>query len=250
MNDIIPGIFNYCDRWCDRCNYTNRCTLFISESQIEVDLILSDEDINDPNVYSKIVSGSLRKSFDKLINEEDENNIEDLFQSDEEEHFCFDDSECDEVESSEDLSITDVTHPLIDMTNVFYQKVSLLYEKIQTAYGSTSEKNQKSNPFSEDFETLLWYSPQINVKTRICFWSLNIMKKESLNEFENETLNVNSRIAYIGVSRCIKTLQKLINEETDFNEDFLNLLGIIFQIKDAFIEIFPDSPAYRRPYFD
>ena len=76
-----------------------------------------------------------------MINEEDENNNEDLFQSDEEEHFRFDDSECDEVESSEDFNITDVIHPLIDKTNVFYKKVSLLYEKIKTAYGSTTEEN-------------------------------------------------------------------------------------------------------------
>jgi hypothetical protein len=23
--DFIPGIFNYCDRWCERCEMTNKC---------------------------------------------------------------------------------------------------------------------------------------------------------------------------------------------------------------------------------
>ena len=24
----IPGIFNYCDRWCERCPMTSRCSVF------------------------------------------------------------------------------------------------------------------------------------------------------------------------------------------------------------------------------
>ena len=29
--DFIPGIYNYCDRWCERCIYTDRCGTFASE---------------------------------------------------------------------------------------------------------------------------------------------------------------------------------------------------------------------------
>ena len=26
--DFIPGIYNYCDRWCERCAFTARCMNF------------------------------------------------------------------------------------------------------------------------------------------------------------------------------------------------------------------------------
>ena len=26
--DFIPGIYNYCDSWCERCLYTSRCMNF------------------------------------------------------------------------------------------------------------------------------------------------------------------------------------------------------------------------------
>ena len=26
--DLISGIHNYCDRWCERCPYTSRCGSF------------------------------------------------------------------------------------------------------------------------------------------------------------------------------------------------------------------------------
>ena len=29
--DFVPGIYNYCDRWCERCAFTTRCFLFARE---------------------------------------------------------------------------------------------------------------------------------------------------------------------------------------------------------------------------
>lgn len=29
--DFIPGIYNYCDRWCERCIFTDKCRTFASE---------------------------------------------------------------------------------------------------------------------------------------------------------------------------------------------------------------------------
>ena len=33
-HDPIPGIFNYCDRWCERCTMTARCGLFAIEQDL------------------------------------------------------------------------------------------------------------------------------------------------------------------------------------------------------------------------
>ena len=31
--NIIPGIYNYCDRWCERCRFTHNCSVAIMESE-------------------------------------------------------------------------------------------------------------------------------------------------------------------------------------------------------------------------
>ncbi len=38
--DFISGIYNYCDRWCERCQFTSRCFLYATEQ--------ADEDLADP----------------------------------------------------------------------------------------------------------------------------------------------------------------------------------------------------------
>src|SRR2546423_12378923 len=30
---FIPGIYNYCDRWCERCPFSNRCLNFAMEKE-------------------------------------------------------------------------------------------------------------------------------------------------------------------------------------------------------------------------
>ena len=30
---FISGIFNYCDRWCERCSFTARCLNFAMENE-------------------------------------------------------------------------------------------------------------------------------------------------------------------------------------------------------------------------
>src|SRR5207248_4359063 len=35
--DFISGIYNYCDRWCERCPLTSRCLLYATEKAGEDD---------------------------------------------------------------------------------------------------------------------------------------------------------------------------------------------------------------------
>ncbi len=31
--NFIPGIYNYCDRWCERCPFTDRCMNYAMEKR-------------------------------------------------------------------------------------------------------------------------------------------------------------------------------------------------------------------------
>ena len=41
--DFISGIYNYCDRWCEKCPFTSRCRVYATEA--------ADEDLDDPEVH-------------------------------------------------------------------------------------------------------------------------------------------------------------------------------------------------------
>jgi hypothetical protein len=41
--NFISGIYNYCDRWCEKCPFTSRCRVYATES--------ADRDLDDPDVH-------------------------------------------------------------------------------------------------------------------------------------------------------------------------------------------------------
>jgi hypothetical protein len=40
---FIPGIYNYCDRWCERCGFTSRCRLFADEGKLRARIERGEE---------------------------------------------------------------------------------------------------------------------------------------------------------------------------------------------------------------
>ncbi|MDZ7760206.1 MAG: hypothetical protein U5L00_08130 [Desulfovermiculus sp.] len=50
--DFIPGIYNYCDRWCERCAFTARCMNFAMEQEFFQDQ--QDSDIANAGFWESI----------------------------------------------------------------------------------------------------------------------------------------------------------------------------------------------------
>ena len=79
---FIPGIYNYCDRWCERCTMTSKCLTYAHEQEMK-----SDDDgpeVNDMN--NEKFWEQIRMSFEvvrEMIEEDAEklgidlNNLED-----------------------------------------------------------------------------------------------------------------------------------------------------------------------------
>src|SRR5216684_1243350 len=53
--DFISGIYNYCDRWCERCPFTARCLVYATEKEDEDDNAES-RDIRNAAFWQKVES--------------------------------------------------------------------------------------------------------------------------------------------------------------------------------------------------
>jgi hypothetical protein len=65
--DLISGIYNYCDRWCERCPFTSRCLVYATE-QADPDLDDPEtRDINNAKFWQKL--GSIWQQAHEMIEE-------------------------------------------------------------------------------------------------------------------------------------------------------------------------------------
>lgn len=54
--DFISGIYNYCDRWCERCPFTSRCLVYATEKAADVSDDPEVHDINNAKFWSRLES--------------------------------------------------------------------------------------------------------------------------------------------------------------------------------------------------
>ena len=54
--DFISGIYNYCDRWCERCPLTTRCLVYATEKAADVSDDPEVHDINNAKFWSRLES--------------------------------------------------------------------------------------------------------------------------------------------------------------------------------------------------
>ncbi len=62
--DLISGIYNYCDRWCERCPFTSRCLLYATETEDE-DESPESRDITNETFWRKL--GSIFQDAQDMI---------------------------------------------------------------------------------------------------------------------------------------------------------------------------------------
>src|SRR5688500_6151806 len=73
--NLISGIHNYCDRWCERCNFTARCAVYAAE-EADPDNDPASRDINNAAFWHKL--SSIFNETQEMLSEWAEENGVDL----------------------------------------------------------------------------------------------------------------------------------------------------------------------------
>ena len=260
MHENISGIYNYCDRWCEKCLYTNRCLLFKQEAEREIKHLLKDENESDSEHYSKLLADELEDA-EKLFSQNPD--TEDFLDSlDDDEDFDFDEEgENDEDDFEEFLDENGPGgddkkkefNPLIHLTEELFKELEAYYDVVKKHFPKEVEKYDLTNPLIKNLQILSWYIPQISVKIRMCFWGKKKVEKTKIKmsrEIEEEMLNVSSRIAYFGIENSMAALNEILSRQKELETETRPFLSTLKMVEKMFLEEFPKGQTYKRPYFD
>ncbi|MBI5661768.1 MAG: hypothetical protein HZC46_06455 [Ignavibacterium album] len=245
MNEenFIAGIYNYCDRWCERCNYTDRCRLFRTDAEKDIQHILYDEDPHDPKVFTKDIEDSLNEAMQMLMEKLKEMNID------------------PEDIQSEELPPEPVfeSYPINNLAEEFTKSMDLL----DNLYNSYSEKikegllkenlTQELREINEGLSVFGWYSPQVFVKTKRLIRAHEEyfgQEDEKMREIDEEELFVTGKLLYIAVTNSLSALNNLHEHCSEFNSEILEHISLLTRINEELMKMYPEIPEYRRPYFD
>lgn len=248
-SDHIPGIYNYCDRWCERCQFTSRCLNFeMSEEKFDD---LQGGDISN-EVFWRKLSETLQETMGMLQEMAEERGI-DLDTLD------FDDGEDLEDPFEEKSVVHMATHmakSYIDLVeNWFNENVYILEDdagRLAAAYKDDSAESQLQQDavgLIDSVEVIRWYQHQIFVKLQRAIHSSQNEEFEIQNGFPKDS-DGSTKVALIGMDRSISAWGKMIKYFPDQKNIILNLITHLDRLRRRTEKKFPDARAFVRPGFD
>jgi hypothetical protein len=248
---FIAGIFNYCDRWCEQCRFTDRCRVFAQEQRQMERHLLRGEDPDDPAVFMGDLQASLGESVQMLQEMADEMgvNLDDL-------------PEAEEPGPRE-------PHPLEGRTWRWSERVGVLLKRVRADLPIVNEElTRRAESFLERereeavsaleglrdaCELLGRYHTMIYVKT--------VRATQSLAEAESESnpeLASHSRGDALGTAKLVHeclgkagaALWCVAEFRQDWQDEALPLAAETESLRQQMDSAFPGHQAFCRPGLD
>jgi hypothetical protein len=248
---FIEGIYNYCDRWCERCTFTSRCRNYEGESK------LSPEQLDIKNkAFWDHLSDSLKEAIQLLYETAKAQGIDlDSLSNAEMEKA---------TESRSFLRLAAKQHP-VAKTCKAYQNVALAFVKENDSY--TEKRNDLENQvqlgilpvehaenivanLGDCLEIIQWYLFFMGAKLQRALqgqmeddgWSTE-------NGFQRDS-DGSAKIALIAMDKSMAAWIRLYELLPSSEDAALKALSLLERLKNLTLETFPEAMQFKRPGFD
>ncbi len=239
--EYISGIYNYCDRWCEKCDFKTRCLNYAMGKEMHDDN--EDMDINNKAFWDQL-SVIFRATFEFLAEKAEEMGI-DLDVEDEGEEL---------KEETDEEAIKN--NPLIALAYEYSMKGHKWFEdnreSLKKAMTNISAVNENDLINLKDaIEIIQWYNFFIYVKLRRAMSSLREDEEDpELAEMMAGHTNGTAKIALIATDRSIGAFGFLLENMRDKEDEILEFLAMLGKIRNMTEKIFPNARSFKRPGFD
>ena len=246
---FIVGVYNYCDRWCERCRFAMQCRVYdgISDENGNLKDLSIEETLED-------VSGSFKKTFEMLYDWAEEAGIDlDELSSDSEEWKQERQQRTHQIDN----------HPLSVATKAYTRMtVAWLKEQLPVLNENLSELNQQiklgikperqlgqGHKIKDAIEVLQFYVHPIHVKTRRALDGLMNGKEYWDHPIQNDC-NGSAKVALLETERSLIAFETLMNAIPEQLDDTLIIMAQLEKIRKGLLGQFPDARKFIRAGFD
>lgn len=247
---FIPGIYNYCDRWCEKCDQRLQCMSFVMGKKIEERGGFNfDEEISheDENVWARL-KDVFESTYEVLheLAEERGIDVEDIYASENiDREFWGEEYENIELKGERD-------NLMIEDSDIV--RICLIYEDLndkclEKVFEILDEKlgEKKEQEVEEALETVSWYQDLIQAKMRRALHGYYHV--DSCGE-EKEDYNGSAKVALIAICHSEKAWKVLLEYCAEMKREILQVLVVLAQLRKDIEFQFPEAEKFRRPGFE
>lgn len=249
---FISGIYNYCDRWCERCPMTSRCLLFAQE---EASGSMPARDM-DPETFVNKLKETFEQTRQMFMEIAAEQGI-DLSAIDKDPEVkkkVRRKKKIRDLTKEKDLAKAAMTY--IKMTEAFFKKSKKLFkERGQELISALKMELPGDDPeadaieLSDAVEIIRWYQHQIYVKIRRALSGINETGIIGGEQFPRDC-DGSAKVALIGIDRSMVAWSRLREHFPKKADRILDTLVHLERLRRQVEASFPAARAFHRPGLD
>ncbi|MFO7829150.1 MAG: hypothetical protein R6V23_11040 [Bacteroidales bacterium] len=232
--DLIPGVHNYCDRWCERCPFTSRCGSYalsegFGEDQEENDS-KNEKFWDDLKIIFEVTFEMIQQDLDDLG------------------------VDLDDIKD-EDYEVEWVKNDATEQSKKYGFDISEWLKNHDEDLQQTAQKmmlvdENKLLAIKDAIEVVRWYSFFISAKIHRAFLKHEWDEEDEDDEYYMYDNNGSAKIALIAIDRSIAALGYILDKMPQYEDDLLHFLATLSKIKKDVLAAFPKAMEFKRPGFD
>lgn len=238
--DLISGIYNYCDRWCERCPLTSRCLVYATE-QVDHSGPTECQDIRNEEFWHKLNS-ILVETQEMIAGWAKEAGL-DLSQ-------IVDDEEVRTRKRRRQLADN---HPLARAGKKYANAASDWFRQFDTTIEISDRRATDADreQLEDAREVIQWYQYQIAVKIMraLSCRSDGWEDEPEMAEFPKDS-DGSAKVALIGIDRSIAAWRLLQLSVPDRADSIVPLILQLERLRKRVEKNFPEARDFVRPGFD
>ncbi len=244
----IPGIYNYCDRWCERCPFTSRC---LNCERVERQFGDVEEKDQFNAAFWERFSEMLHDTLELVRETARERGIDlEAIERDADGHS----DDVDERRPAVHLIAHASKHYAEAVDSWFDSNEGLFTEKerelnqIRIA-APGSDPSAEAVGINDATEVVRWYQHQIHFKLCRALESARNEKEETDDGFPKDS-DGSAKVALIGLDRSIAAWKVMLSYFPGQQQPILNFVASLQSIRRRVETQFPQARAFMRPGID
>jgi len=247
---FISGIYNYCDRWCERCPFTSRCLNYAIEKKDIGEM--ATRDLNNKAFWDK-----LQVIFQQTIEMIKELAMErgiDLNSLDMEstaEEFS------QRLNKAKDHELSLSARYYSEIVDNWFEKEYPLFEQRQDELNTMlrldiggNEPYAEADEISDAVEVIRWYQHQIYVKLTRALTEEELISTQQEDYTLQRDSDGSALVALIAIDRSIGAWGRLQEHFPEKTNNILDILLHLDRLRRKIEQVFPDARNFKRPGFD
>lgn len=230
---FILGIYNYCDRWCERCSLSSRCLVFAMDHELYPDQ--ESADIRNAVFWETLAEllGATTELLRKRA-EEEGIDLDSVTSADlaEEEH---------RREAVRNHACSVMARRYTDMAQAWLDRM--------TADDGHAVPARHGVSLQEALDVIRWYQHQIYIKVMRALESDGDEPAESVGK-NPEDAGVQAKIALMGIDRSIAAWNVIRKHAPISDDDLLDLMAHLDRLRRSVEQVFPHARSIIRPGFE